>query len=80
LKRDGARGEGKWRRVGWDEALDDVALRIRRAIAEGRRNEVVYHVGRPGEDGYTERVLAAWGIDGHNSHTNICSSNGRAVS
>jgi anaerobic selenocysteine-containing dehydrogenase len=78
LKRVGARGEGKWRQVGWDEALDDIAARIRRAIEEGRRNEVVYHVGRPGEDGYTERVLAAWGLDGHNSHTNICSSNGRA--
>src|SRR4030095_6962816 len=38
----------------------------------------MYHVGRPGEDGYTERVLAAWGVDGHNSHTNICSSGGRA--
>ena len=23
-----------------------------------------------------ERVLAAWGVDGHNSHTNICSSSG----
>ncbi len=78
LKRDGARGEGKWRRVSWDEALDDIAARVRKAIVEERRNEVVYHVGRPGEDGYTERVLAAWGIDGHNSHTNICSSNGRA--
>ncbi len=78
LKRVGARGEGKWRQVSWDEALQDVAARIRRAIEEGRRNEVVYHVGRPGEDGYTERVLAAWGLDGHNSHTNICSSNGRA--
>ncbi|MDO8665404.1 MAG: molybdopterin-dependent oxidoreductase, partial [Gemmatimonadales bacterium] len=39
---------------------------------------VMYHVGRPGEDGYTERVLAAWGIDGHNSHTNICSAGARA--
>ena len=37
----------------------------------------MYHVGRPGEDGFTERVLAAWGVDGHNSHTNICSSGGR---
>ena len=37
----------------------------------------MYHVGRPGEDGYTERVLKAWGVDGHNSHTNICSSNAR---
>ena len=38
----------------------------------------MYHVGRPGEDGYTDRVLKAWGVDGHNSHTNICSSSGRA--
>ena len=43
------------------------------AFREGRHNEVIYHVGRPGDDGYIERVLAAWGIDGHNSHTNICS-------
>jgi anaerobic selenocysteine-containing dehydrogenase len=78
LKREGVRGEGKWRRVTWDEALDDIAGRIRRAILEKRRNEIVYHVGRPGEDGFTERVLAAWGIDGHNSHTNICSSGARA--
>ena len=36
-----------------------------------------YHVGRPGEDGFAERVLQAWGVDGHNSHTNICSSGAR---
>ena len=35
------------------------------------------HIGRPGEDGFTERVLASWGVDGHNSHTNVCSSGGR---
>jgi hypothetical protein len=38
----------------------------------------MYHVGRPGEDGFTERVLASWGVDGHNSHTNVCSSGARA--
>lgn len=78
LKRAGERGEGKWRQVTWDEALDDIAGRIRRAVQEKRHNEVMYHVGRPGEDGYTERILAAWGVDGHNSHTNVCSSNARA--
>ena len=78
LKRVGKRGEGRWAQVSWDEALEDIATRIRVAIQEGRPNEVMYHVGRPGEDGYTERVLAAWGVDGHNSHTNICSSSGRA--
>ncbi len=78
LKRVGERGGNRWERVSWDAALDDIASRIRRAIVENRHNEVMYHVGRPGEDGYTERVLAAWGVDGHNSHTNICSSSGRA--
>jgi anaerobic selenocysteine-containing dehydrogenase len=78
LKRAGARGEGKWEQVGWDEVLDELAGRIRKAMQEERRDEVMYHVGRPGEDGFTERVMAAWKIDGHNSHTNICSSGARA--
>ena len=37
----------------------------------------MYHVGRPGEDGFAERFLLAWGVDGHNSHTNICSAGAR---
>ncbi len=78
LKRAGARGEGRWVRVSWEEALDDIAARIRTALEEGRQREIMYHVGRPGEDGFTERILAAWGVDGHNSHTNICSSGARA--
>ena len=77
LKRVGGRGEGGWERVSWDDALDDIATRIRQAILDDRRNEIMYHVGRPGEDGYTNRVLAAWGVDGHNSHTNICSAGAR---
>jgi anaerobic selenocysteine-containing dehydrogenase len=77
LKRTGARGAGGWERITWDVALDDIAGRIRRAIVEGRRHELMYHVGRPGEDGYANRVLQAWGVDGHNSHTNVCSSSAR---
>ena len=77
LKRKGKRGDGQWERVSWDEALDIIAGRIRRAIQEGRNNEVAYHVGRPGHEGYANRVLQAWGVDGHNSHTNICSSGAR---
>ena len=78
LRRAGPRGAGQWERVSWDDALDDLAARIRKAITGGTPNKVMYHVGRPGEDGYTERVLAAWGVDGHNSHTNICSAGARA--
>jgi anaerobic selenocysteine-containing dehydrogenase len=78
LKRVGARGAGRWERVSWDEVLDTLAARIGRALREKRHGEIMYHVGRPGEDGFVERMLAAWGVDGHNSHTNICSSNARA--
>lgn len=77
LRRIGERGGGQWQQVSWDEALDDIAGRIRKAIIDGRTDEVVYHVGRPGEDGFAERMLQAWGVDGHNSHTNVCSSGAR---
>jgi len=78
MKRKGVRGSGEWEVTTWDEVLDTLAAKIRKAIQEKRHDQVMYHVGRPGEDVFTERVLAAWGVDGHNSHTNICSSSARA--
>ncbi len=79
LKRVGKRGEGKWERVNWGEVLDDIALRIRKALQEDRRDEIMYHVGRPGHELiYHQRILHAWGIDGHNSHTSVCSASARA--
>ncbi len=77
MKRVGERGSGRWVRVSWDTALDDLAGRIRAAIVEERRNEIIYHVGRPGYDGTMDRLLQAWGVDGHNSHTNVCSAAAR---
>jgi anaerobic selenocysteine-containing dehydrogenase len=77
LKRAGERGEGKWERCSWDEALDTFAAKIRQCLLEDRRTEVMYHVGRPGEDGYVNRVLQSWGVDAHNSHTNVCSASAR---
>jgi anaerobic selenocysteine-containing dehydrogenase len=77
-KRVGPRGSGKWERVSWEEALEDIGGRIRKAIVEDRRDEVMYHVGRPGhEHQHMERIFRAWGVDAHNSHTNVCSSGGR---
>ena len=61
----------------WESVLVDLGGRVRRAIQEGRGEEVMYHVGRPGHDHIMERTLQAWGIDGHNSHTNVCSAGAR---
>jgi anaerobic selenocysteine-containing dehydrogenase len=77
MKRDGPRGGGKWTRTTWDEVLETFGTRIRKAFQEKRGEEVMYHVGRPGHDFIMERTLQAWGIDGHNSHTNVCSSSAR---
>ena len=77
LKRVGARGEGRWQRISWDQATEEIAERMRKS-RQRRRDGIVYHVGRPGEDHYTNRVITAWGVDGHNSHTNICSASARA--
>ena len=76
-----ARRRARRRRVG-ARVVGRGARRHRRAHPQGDRrrtaaHELMYHVGRPGEDGYANRVLQAWGIDGHNSHTNVCSSSAR---
>lgn len=77
LKRVGPRGAGQWKRVSWDEALDDIAGKMRESRLK-RRDGIMYHVGRPGEDHYANRAVQAWGVDGHNSHTNVCSASSRA--
>jgi anaerobic selenocysteine-containing dehydrogenase len=77
LKRVGKRGEGKWKRITWDQAVAEISEKMRDSRKK-RDDGIVYHVGRPGEDGYTNRVIQSWGVDGHNSHTNICSAAARA--
>ncbi len=77
LRRVGERGSGDWEQITWEEALTEIGTRVGTAIRQGRHDEIMYHVGRPGEDGFMDRTLRAWGVDGHNSHTNICSSGAR---
>jgi anaerobic selenocysteine-containing dehydrogenase len=77
LKRVGERGEGGWERITWDQALDEIGQKMAESRRR-RRDGIVYHVGRPGDDHYANRAVKAWGVDGHNSHTNICSAGARA--
>ena len=77
LKRVGERGAGQWKRITWAQATDEIAEKMRASRAR-RRDGIMYHVGRPGEDHFANRTVQAWGVDGHNSHTNICSAGARA--
>ncbi len=42
LIRDGARGEGKWKKVTWDEALEYTALRLREVMAKYGSRTVLF--------------------------------------
>lgn len=45
LKRVGARGEGRWRRLSWDRALDEIALRLGEIRAESGAESVALGQG-----------------------------------
>ena len=56
LKRVGERGEGKWKRVSWDEALGDVADAILDAIDEVGCESII-HPGSPAQGGFLGGLL-----------------------
>jgi anaerobic selenocysteine-containing dehydrogenase len=74
------RGEGKWIRTTWDEAMTTIGKKMGDTLRKGdeiSKKSVMFHVGRPNENGFTGKVWNTLGVDSFNSHTNICSSGGR---
>jgi anaerobic selenocysteine-containing dehydrogenase len=74
------RGEGKWVRTTWDEAMTTIGNKMGDTLRKGdelSKKSVMFHVGRPNENGFTGKVWHTLGVDAFDSHTNICSSNGR---
>ena len=47
LRRAGERGGGRWERVSWDEALDDIARRLKELIAEHGAGTLASMIGGP---------------------------------
>ena len=73
--REGARGEGKWRRVSWDEALDYVAERLNKVRAEhGDRAVLLSDRGGPFRDVY-RAFLRAIGTPNYCNHDSACARN-----
>jgi thiosulfate reductase/polysulfide reductase chain A len=72
LIRDGERGAGKWRKVGWDEALDYIADKLKTIIAKnggqsvvlGERTQLATHVSKS--------FLKAIGSPNHFTHDALC--------
>jgi thiosulfate reductase / polysulfide reductase chain A len=79
LKRVGKRGEGLWKRITWDEAYDEIAKRIRKAMDEGKPEEVAIQIGRSRIGEEMNRFLGAIGSPSLFNHRALCSSNKRAA-
>lgn len=78
LRRVGKRGEGNWKRVSWDEALGEIADKMRPLRDAGTPEEFVFHYGRDKTKGYTKRFTNAFGTPHRLNRRSICSSNRRA--
>ena len=72
LIREGKRGEGKWRKVSWDEALDYVAEKLKgiidthggQSVVLGERTQLATHVSKT--------FLKAIGSPNHFTHDALC--------
>ncbi|HIP02945.1 MAG TPA: twin-arginine translocation signal domain-containing protein, partial [Campylobacterales bacterium] len=74
------RGAGKWIRISWDQAMKEIGDKINDTLKSGdemSKKLIQYQVGRPNENGFGHRIPHSMGLDGYNSHTNICSAGAR---
>ena len=63
MKRVGERGEGKWERISWDEALDTVAEKLRAIKEESGPEHVIFGLGEPHglEFAFAQRFASVFG-------------------
>jgi anaerobic selenocysteine-containing dehydrogenase len=63
LKRVGARGEGKWEQISWEEALDTIADKFRGIREESGPEYVMFGLGEPHglEFAFAQRFASAFG-------------------
>jgi thiosulfate reductase/polysulfide reductase chain A len=78
VKRVGKRGEGKWKRISWEEALTEIADKLRPLRENNVPEEFIFHYGRDKTQGYTDLFTGAFGTPHRLNRRSICSSNRRA--
>jgi anaerobic selenocysteine-containing dehydrogenase len=76
LRRVGPRGGGKWKRISWDEALTELAGRLKKLRDEGHPEKFMFHYGRM--KGSSSKLIKslflkeAYGTGTIQGHTSIC--------
>lgn len=79
LRRVGARGEGRWRRISWDEAYNEIAQKLIAVRESGRLEEFAFHQGRNRSADAAQRFLQAFGTNTFLNHRGLCSAARRAA-
>ncbi len=75
MKRAGKRGEGKWKRISWDEALTELAGRLKKLRDDGHPEKFMFHYGRVKASSskiVKSIFLKAYGTKTIGNHTSIC--------
>ncbi|MCB2226046.1 MAG: molybdopterin-dependent oxidoreductase [Desulfarculaceae bacterium] len=72
LLRAGARGEGKWRRISWDEALDLAAAKLKAIGEQYTRCGTVFMAGTDTQSTFVHRFAEVYGSYNVISHESNC--------
>ncbi len=78
LKRVGERGSGRWRRITWDQAYDELAERLN-ACRRSDPTQFAFHQGRSRSKDPVSAFLNAFGTNTHLNHRGLCSASRRAA-
>ena len=75
MKRVGKRGEGKWKRISWNEALDELTVRLKKLRDKGHQEKFMFHYGRMKASSsklIKSVFLPSYGTKTIGNHTSIC--------
>jgi anaerobic selenocysteine-containing dehydrogenase len=76
MRRVGKRGGHRWKRITWDEALTELASRLKKLRDAGHPEKLFYHYGR--QKASSSKIIKsvflkeAWGATTYGNHTSIC--------
>ena len=79
LKRVGPRGSGQWKRISWEEAYAEIALKLKAIREGGHPEEFAFQQGRNRSADIIDRFLNAYGTPSSFNHRALCSANRRAA-
>ncbi|MFQ6083850.1 MAG: molybdopterin-dependent oxidoreductase, partial [Candidatus Aminicenantia bacterium] len=75
MKRVGKRGEGKWKRITWEEAINEVTAKLKELKDNGHPEEFMFHYGRMKAS--SSKIIKSYFLPAYETktignHTSVC--------